>query len=166
MNLTLYNLAAEYREACERLCDLDLDEQTLRDTLEGMGGELEVKARNVAMFARDLEATAASIKEAEVQMSKRRKAIENKAAGIRKYLFDSMQFAGVQRIECPQFVMAIKNNPPAVDVFDHLQVPAEFMKQPEPPPPAVDKAKVKDAIKAGQEVPGCRLVHGQRLDIA
>ena len=166
MNLSLFDIAAEYRASCEKLCDLDLDEQTLRDTLEGMGGELEVKARNVAMFARDLEATAASIKDAEAQMSKRRKAIENKAAGIRKYLFDSMQFAGVQRIESPQFVLTIKNNPPAVDVFDHLQVPAEFMKQPEPPPPAVDKAKVKDAIKKGQEVPGCRLVHGQRLDIA
>ena len=51
MNLSLFSIAAEYRADCEKLCDLDLDEATLRDTLEGMSGELEVKARNVAIVA-------------------------------------------------------------------------------------------------------------------
>ena len=38
----LYELAAEYRADAEKLADMDLDEQTLADTLEGLGGELEV----------------------------------------------------------------------------------------------------------------------------
>ena len=61
----LYELAAEYRADCEKLADMDMDEQTLADTLEGLSGELEVKAQNVIMFTRNLEATAAAIKEAE-----------------------------------------------------------------------------------------------------
>jgi hypothetical protein len=71
MNLSLFNIAAEYREAVNKLSDLNLDEQTIADTLEGLGGDLQVKATNVAMFARDLEATAASIKDAEAQMAAR-----------------------------------------------------------------------------------------------
>ena len=37
---------------------------TLTDTLDSMGGELQVKAQSVACFIRNLEATAAQIKEA------------------------------------------------------------------------------------------------------
>lgn len=161
----LFLLAAEYRDAAAKLSDLDLPEEVIADTLESLSGELEVKARNVAAFVRNLEATAASIKDAEAQMAARRRAMENRAAGLRRYLLTAMQEAGISKIECPQFCLTVKANPPAVDVFDQLMVPAEFMKQ-KPPPPELDKAAVKDAIKAGREVPGCRLMQGKRLDIA
>jgi hypothetical protein len=166
MNLSLYQISAEYRESLTKLADLDLDEQTIQDTLESMGGELQAKATNVAAFCRDLEATAASIKDAEAQMKARRTAIENRATRLRKYLMDCMLMAEIQKIESPYFRLAIKQNPPSVEVFDERQVPQEYMKDSPPPPPTVDKTLVKQAIKDGYEVPGCRLVQGQRLEIA
>lgn len=162
---TLYDIAAEYRQTADKLADLDLDEQTIADTLEGMSGALEVKAQNVVMFARNLEATATAIKEAETAMAARRKAIEHRAAGLRRYALSAMQVAGVQSIECPYFKLSVRKNPPAVEVFDAAQIPAQFMRTPEPPPPAPDKKAITEAIKAGQEVPGARLVSGERLEV-
>lgn len=161
----LYQLVAEYREAAAVLDDLELDEQTIADTLEGLAGDLEVKATNVAMFARNLETTAAQIKEAEGQMAARRKAIEARADGLRRYLLACMQQTGIQKIESPYFRLAVRDNPAAVDVFDAKQLPAEFMRQPEPPPPAPDKSAIKEALKAGRDVPGARLTQGQRLEV-
>jgi hypothetical protein len=161
----LYVLAVEYRAAAERLADMDIDEQTMLDTLESISGDLETKAANVAMFARNLESTAAAIKDAEAGMAARRKAIERRAEGMRRYLLACMQSTGIKKMECPHFALTVRDNPPAVDVFDATQVPAEFMRQPEPPPPAVDKNAIKDAIKAGRDVPGARLTQGQRLEI-
>ena len=161
----LYELAAEYRADAEKLADIDLDEQTLADTLEGLSGELEVKAQNVIMFTRNLEATAAAIKEAEAQMAARRKALENRAAGLRRYVLENMQFAGIQKIECPLFKLSIRDNPAAVDIYEPGLIPAQYMKQPEPPPPAPDKTAIKAAITAGTEVPGARLTKGTRLEI-
>lgn len=161
----LYNIAAEYREAAEKLSDLDLDEQTIADTLEGMSGELEVKATNVAFFARNLESLAASIKEAEAGMAARRKALENRAARMRDYLLNCMQLAGVQKIEGPYFKLAQRENPPAVIIDEPGLIPAEFMRQPDPPPPAPDKTAIKEALKAGTEVPGAHLARGVRLEI-
>jgi len=161
----LYELAAEYRADAEKLADMDLDEQTLADTLEGLSGELEVKAQNVIMFTRNLEATAAAIKEAEAQMAARRKALENRAAGLRRYVLENMQFAGIQKIECPLFKLSIRDNPAAVDIYEPGLIPAQYMKQPEPPPPAPDKTAIKAAITAGTDVPGARLTKGTRLDI-
>lgn len=162
---SLYDIAAEYRQTADKLADLDLDEQTIADTLEGMSGELEVKAQNVVMFARNLEATATAIKEAETAMAARRKAIEHRAAGLRRYALSAMQVAGVQSIECPYFKLSVRKNPPAVEVFDAAQIPAQFMRAPEPPPPAPDKKAITEAIKAGKEVPGARLVSGERLEV-
>jgi hypothetical protein len=165
VKLSLFDIAAEYRAAVDRLSDLDLPEEVIADTLESLPGELEAKARNVAAFARDLEATASSIKDAEAQMAARRKAIENRAAGLRRYLMTSMQVAGISKIECPQFCLSIKANPPAVEIYEPLSVPADYMKQPPPPPPTPDKTLISKALKDGYEVPGARLVRGQRLEI-
>lgn len=161
----LYELTREYRDAAEHLADLELDEQTVADTLEGLSGDFEAKATNVAMFARNLEATAAQIKDAEAQMATRRKAIEARAEGLRRYLLVNMQQTGIQKIECPHFRIAVRDNPPAVDVFDAAQIPSDFMRQAPPPPPAPDKTAIKEVLKAGGDVPGCRLTVTQRLDV-
>jgi hypothetical protein len=161
----LYELAHAYRDTADRLADLDLDEQTITDTLESMAGDLEAKATNTAMVIRNIEANAAAIKEAEAHMAARRKALENRAARVKDYLLANMMVAGIQKIECPYFKLSVQDNPAAVEVYQPELVPAQFMRQPEPPPPAIDKAAIKEAIKAGQEVPGCRLTQGKRLAI-
>lgn len=164
-NITLYELASEYRAIAEKLADMDLDPQTIADTLESMSGALEVKATNCAMFVRNLEATAAQIKDAEAAMAARRKAIENRAERVKQYLFDGMLYAGIEKIECPHFRLAIRDNPPSVVIDEPGLIPQGFMRQPEPPPAAPDKKLIADAIKAGHDVPGVRLVRTQRLEI-
>lgn len=161
----LYILAEDYRNAAAQLADLDLPPEVVADTLEGMAGDIEVKATNVAMFVRNLEATAEQIKVAEAAMAARRKAIENRAAHVREYLLTNMQRVGISKIECPYFKLAVRDNPPSVVVESIEHIPAEFMRQPEPPPPAPDKKAIAEAIKAGQEVPGAHLSRTQRLEI-
>ena len=161
----LYVIAQDYRAAAEALADLDLDAETVADTLDSLSGEFEQKAVAVSMFARNLEATAAQIKEAESAMAARRKALENRADSLKRYLLGAMQTTGITKVECPYFRLSVRDNPPAVDVFDAAQVPAEFMVTPPPPPAAPDKAAIKAAIKGGRDVPGCRLTQGQRLEI-
>ncbi len=166
MNISLYEIAATYRADAARLADLDLPAEVVTDTLDAMSGELEVKAQNVVMYARNLQATAAAIKDAEEQMAKRRKAIENRAKHLIDYVQGCMETAEVQRIECPYFRLAIQAKPPSVDVYEPGLIPGQYMTQPEPPAPAPDKRAIAEAIKSGEEVPGARLVHGTRLAIA
>lgn len=163
--LTLYRVADEFLVASQKLADLDLDEQTIADTLEGLQGDVEVKATNVAMFAKNLEATAEQIKVAESAMAARRSAIENRAKRIREYLKLNMERTGITKIESPYFKLAIVNNPPAVVIDAASQIPEVFMRQPEPPPAVPDKKLIAEALKAGQDVRGCHLERGTRLDI-
>ena len=163
--LTLYTIADQYLQDLQKLQDMDLDEQTFADTLESLSGDLEVKATNVAMFVRNLEASAESIKAAEKQMAERRKAIEAKAERIRNYLKDNMARTGITKIYCPYFALSLRNSPPAVEVINADEIPAQYFDIPEPPAPVLNKNRLKDDLKNGVIVEGARLTQGSYLQI-
>jgi hypothetical protein len=72
---------------------------------------------------------------------------------------------GWKQLKHAWFVLSVQKNPASVDVFDLAAIPVEFMRIPEPPPPAPDKTAIKAALAAGRDVPGARLVNGTRLAI-
>lgn len=164
MTQALFVIAGEYIEAAKKLADLDLDEQTVADTLEGMSGALEVKARNVACFIRNLEVTAEAIKAFEAEQKDRRQAIEKRAERMRAYLQSCMEATGIQRIEGPGVVLSFRKSS-AVAIHEPGLIPAEFMRVPEPPPPTPDKVAISAAIKAGRAVPGAHIETRQHLQI-
>jgi hypothetical protein len=163
--VSLYVIANEHRAMVERLMNSQEDPQAIADTIEAESHPLEVKAQNVAFAIRNLEATAAAIRQAEQEMAARRKKLENRAQQVRDYLQTCMEIADISRIECPHFALAIKNNPPSVEVFEPDLVPAEYLKTPEPAAPVIDKNAIKEAIRANKKVPGVMLVQGARLEI-
>jgi hypothetical protein len=163
--MNLFEIASEYRTDAAKLEDLDLDETTLADTLEAISGDLETKCMQTAFVARNLESTAAQIKEAAKAMTERAKALENRAERIRKYLLDGLTLAQRDKIDTPYFRIKIALNPPSVQIADESLVPDLYKTDPPPPAPVPDKAAIKKAILDGFEVPGCSLVRGRRLDI-
>lgn len=162
---SLYTIADQYLQDVAKLQDLDLDPQTVADTLEGLSGDLEVKATNVAMFVRNLESLADQIKQAEDTMEKRRKAIEARAESIREYLLANMQRTGISKIDSPYLHIALRKGPPAVVIDDVSLIPYRYMRQPQTPPPAPDKMEIAEALKFGEKVPGAHLESRQTVII-
>jgi chaperonin cofactor prefoldin len=167
-DLTLYQIASEYRQAADMLADLDLDDQTIADTLESINGDLTVKSQNTAFVIKNLESAAEQIAVAIEAMQARAQKIQKRADNVREYLLQNMLMAGVQKIECPYFKLAVCDNPPKVIVDDEAQIPVAYMTDlvPPPPPPAKpDKKLIAQALKDGYDVPGCRLERGKRIEI-
>jgi hypothetical protein len=163
--MKLYEIERNYIDALDVFTDPDneIDPQTATDTLEALEGEFETKAVNVAAFLRQMEAEAEAIKAAEEKMAKRRKALENRARWLRDYLKTGMEVVGMKKIPSPWFVLSIQKNPPAVDVFDPRAVPAEF--QEAVTEIKINRAAIKEALAAGREIPGVRMINGTRLSI-
>ena len=160
----LYILANEYREAAQKLADLDLDEQTIADTLEGLAGDLQVKAQNVGFMVRNIETTVEAVKAFTKAQAERAKALEARADGLRRYLQNCMEATGIEKIEGPGIVLSFRKSS-AVVIDEPGLIPAQFMRTPEPPPPAPDKTAIAAAIKAGQEVAGAHIEHRKLLQI-
>jgi len=164
-NLTLYQVSDQYLADLEKLNDLELDDQTFKDTLEGLTGDFELKATNVSMYVRNIEASVEAIREAEKQMSNRRKAMENKINRLKQYLKDNMIRTGITKVDCPYFQLSLRNNPEAVEVINLDEIPPEYFDIPPLPAPVLNKKAVKDAIKSGIEINGARLIKNQSLQI-
>lgn len=160
----LYVLAGEYRAAAQKLAELDLDEQTVTDTLEALSGDVEQKSQSVAMMVRLFEADAAACKAWAKEAIERAKSAEARADRMREYLATNLEACGIERVEGPGVAISFRKSSAVVIDGEDL-IPAEFMRTPEPPKPAPDKAAIATAIKAGREVPGCHIEHRRSLQI-
>ena len=162
MNESLFQLVAEYRDAAATLGDLDLDPQTVADTLESLSGDIEHKAVNVAYVAMNFSATSQAIRVHAAAQLARADAIEARVHALREYLANCMTGAGLEKIESPGLRISFRKSS-AVQITGEDLIPAEFMRQPKTPPPSPDKAAIKVALQAGQDVPGASIEHRRNL---
>lgn len=160
----LYLLAGEYRAAAEQLADLDLPPEVVRDTLESMAGELEVKAQAVGHMVRSIEANASAIQQWAKDAMERARSAQARADALREYLSTNLQACGISKVEGPGISLSFRKST-AVVIDEPGLIPAGFMRVPEPPPPSPDKKALGDALKAGEAVPGAHLETRLNLQI-
>lgn len=166
--MKLFDLAPAYAQAMEIVDQMTQDGCTPDEIEEAMKivgqieADLNTKTLNIASWIRNLDAEAKAIKEAEDAMAKRRKAANAKADRLRSYLLYGLKEAGVSKVQFPHFVVSIKQNPESVKIAEGVKLPEEFLRYVDPEP---NKAAIKEALKAGREVPGCLLERGEKLEI-
>lgn len=166
MAITLYEAAASYRALVAELSELDLDPQAVSDTLEGELLPVEERIRAVAVVIANMDAEADIVKTHAKRLAEKAKSIENRIEWLRGYLLANMTACGITEIKAGDVLtVKVKNKPAEVEVFDEKQVPVLYMNQPAPPPAVPDKRMIAEVLKAGGQVPGCRLTQGQRVEI-
>lgn len=166
--MKLYELVGQYRALEALESSDDLPAEVIRDTLEGLEGQLQDKATNVGLFIRNLMSTADAIDEAAETMRLRGERLRKRAQSLNEYLKFNLQASGISKVASPYFTLRLKKNPPTVIIDSENLIPAKFMRTPAPPPPpkpTPDKKAIGDAIKAGEEVPGAHTEQYERLEI-
>jgi len=163
----LYTIAQEYRQQSAQLAELDLDEQTLADTLESIQWPIEAKAQAVAAVIGNMDAAANMVKEFAKRKADEAKAMQARADRLRQYLLDNMLACGISEIKATDGSMTLRTrqNPASLVIDDAGAIPGNLYIYPDAPAPYPDKAAIKAAIKAGEDVPGVHLEHGMRLEI-
>ena len=156
--MTLFEIKEQYLS----LMEMDLDEVTFADCLEGLEGDLEDKADNIAYIVKTLKAEADAIKGEAKTLQERAKAKLNKADRLTQYLFETMKQLDKAKIETARNVLNIKKNPVSVvtlEDFYNDEYMREFVEV------KLDKAKLKEDLKAGIVVDGARLEQKERLEV-
>jgi hypothetical protein len=80
---------------------------------------------------------------------------------LKSKLSAAMQQFGIERLVHDTITISFRKSE-AVEVTDERMIPAEYQ---EPQPPRISKTLIKDAIKAGKDVPGAELVQRKNLQI-
>lgn len=146
---TMYELTADYLEILDLANDPDIPPEVVADTLEGIGGEIEVKAENTAKILKELEASVAASKSEEKRLAERRKQLETNAQKIKERLFDMMKTTGKVKFKTDLFSFSIQKNggklPVVLDVKDTSELPDDLVKITE----TADLEAIRELLDAG-----------------
>ena len=160
--MKLYELEAKYREALDKLpVDAETGEildDAAMDALETVVGDLKEKVCSVAAYSKELVAEADAIKAAYASMQAREKALRNRADWLKCYTRQTMLRTGLQKAESPFCRVSIGKPLQKVEVYDINLLREAFLK---PQAPKADLVKLKEALKAGEQVMGARLIDGE-----
>ena len=157
----LYEIAKDYKDALEELTDTE--DEAVVDTLEGLKGTLETKSENIIKYTQNLNGTINAMKEAEKNMAERRKKLEKKILGIKKYVKNVMEENQINKIETVNFDLTIRKNPPKAVIENEEMISKDYIDT-----QTIEKVnvnKIKEELKKGTAVQGARLIQETRLDI-
>jgi len=155
----LYEITEQMR-GLQRLMedeDTPLSADVLTDSLDGLVGDLEAKAEGLLAYVANVGSDAAAIDVEIKRLQARKKALTNRQNSLREYLRYNMVAGDIKKISCPLFTVTLRKPIDVVSVGMVDQLPPEYVKTTVAP----DKGKIKAALKAGLDVPFCRLIPGQ-----
>jgi len=163
--MKLYELTTEFN-FLRQYFDGDVSDEEGEKTfnkLNELSKSIKIKGTNIGLIIKEAEAGIEGLKKAEYDIKQRRTNAENKIKRLKEYLKVNMENAGISKIENAYLAIKIKNNPPAVDIFNEKILPQEYMeiKFIETP----NKIKIKNDIKKGKEVPGATLKENTRIEV-
>lgn len=128
--------------------------------LDELEDALDAKLEACGVVVKNLVSEAEAIKAEEKRLAERRRIKEAEADRLKEYVLYWMEKSGAKKIDTARVALSTRKSS-VVDVTDEAKVPREFFKV--KTTASVDKAAVKKAIKAGEEVAGC--VINERLTL-
>jgi predicted TIM-barrel fold metal-dependent hydrolase len=162
---TLYSLSSDYTMLLDLLEDPESDPAEVQAELERVAGDIRAKAYGVAAVVQTLGAMAEVQRNEAKRLTEKARRNEAHADRLRQYAKECMQQLGIERLDTGTFTLAVRVNPPSVNVLDAALVPSEFQRT--KIEVSVDKRAILDAFKTdGEIVPGTEIVRTDRLSIS
>jgi hypothetical protein len=134
----------------------EIDDEALRDTLEGISDLPGIVVTILQSYLDDL-ALAAALRSRLVQMQERLSRIEGRADKKRTLVASVMERADLRKITDPEFTASLRPTPPPLVITAESDIPSTYWK---PQAPKLDRGSLLAALKAGQSVPGATLGNG------
>lgn len=163
MNASLYEIGTDFLKALDGLeVDEDTGEIKNFDAVEALDAQFEDKAESVACYIKNLTAFAADLKAEEENLADRRKAVERRVDGVKKYLSSCLVAVGKDKVETAKARISFRKSV-QVQIEDEKALPADFVTTTVTKSP--DKTAIKKAIQGGQDVTGASLIEKRNIQI-
>ena len=138
-----------------------------KNTLDGVSGEFDEKAANIAAYIKNLKSDCEQLEKEEKVLKRRRKVKEKALSNMTEYLLEQMKQAGKTKIESLKSVISVRTNPESVVIADEKKFIEWAQKNDDSLlrflQPEIRKSAVKAEIKAGEKIPGAALTRTESL---
>ncbi len=135
----------------------EIDDETLRDTLEGISHLPDV-IKEVVRSSLEDESLVAALKVRLEEMQARLDRFKTRAEKKRELVCWAMGHAGFDRLQAEDFSVSLRQGAQRLEIVDEAQIPSEYLV---PLPPRLDRTLLLSKLKRGSSVPGAILGYGQ-----
>lgn len=161
-------LTEQAEQAEENSVSKEEVEQAWFDTLDAIEEEFSIKAENIALYIKELTAKSDAIKQEERRLAERRRAFEHRAIFLKSYLLESMQKMHLKKVDGIRARVTVRNNPDSLKIDDEqvlikYLVDSGFCSYLRYPEPELRKADIKQLLKSGVQLQGCKLAPSQSI---
>jgi dsRNA-specific ribonuclease len=165
--MNLYELTNDYLALLEAIDNDEIPEEAIADTLEAIEGAIEIKADSIACLLKNLDAECIAIKAEESRLAERRKAKEKAHERIKQYLSETLQRAGLDKIETARNRITFRKSE-SVEVVEEVFISWARLHRDDLltyAEPKVNKTEIKKALKSGDEIVGAELRVNNNIQI-
>ncbi len=156
--MNLYEIKQEFEKAIEECVDMETGEIINPTRLDELNMVLTDKRENVALYIKNLSAEVKAIDEEAKNLTNRKRVLNNKVEGLKKYLADNLEG---HKFETAKVVVSFrKSEQLEINSIEHI--PAEYLISQEP---KIDKVALKKSIKQGIEINGVQIITKQNIQI-
>ena len=131
----------------------DCDDETIRDTLEGVTNLHELIAGIIRSALLD-EALQVGLRSRLADMKKRLARLEERDAKKRQLALEAMSEVGLKKLEQPDFTASARAGPPPLVIVAEDDVPEPYWV---PQPPKLDRQSLLADLKRGDVISGAQL---------
>lgn len=157
--MTLYEMTSAANALYEMLCNNEIDEQTIADTLEAMGAE--DKLESYCKVIRQLESDAEAVKAEKSKLADKQKTIENSVVRMKLAVSEFLKAKGVQKENAGIFKVALSTSK-SVEITDPTAIPDEYIK---PAKIEFDKSALRKVLMSGESIAGAELKINEGVQI-
>ncbi len=163
MKKSLYHIQQEYQLVLSELDELDGEvTPELEQRLMIAEHELQEKGANYALVIHDYTSRIDAIDTQIERLENLKSSYKSKSEVLKSNIKNAMLHFGLDKIEHDLVKLSFRKSE-SVEVENQDLIPKEFIKEKISYSP--DKTAIKEAIKGGQDVQGCKLVTNYNLQV-
>lgn len=153
---SIYELTGEFLQFSDLAEQMELtDEQKemLDDALNNLCEDIEIKLEGYSKVIRNFEADIEGIRNEEKRLASRRKVLENRISNMKEAMAYAMKLTNNTKVKGDLFTVSLQANPEAVVLDEQYieNIPEKYLI---PQEPKIDKALLKEDLKAGVDLGG------------
>lgn len=157
---TIYEITDDVL-ALMQMMEEDPENDAIKDTLEALNGELDIKAESYCKVIEEFKAKEAALNAAIENLTQKKQSLSGNIDRLKGALFNAMKATGKEKIKGDLFYLYIKNNAESLDSVPE-KLPEKYLI---PLEPKVDRRQLLADIKSGVVVDGVTTRKTQSLII-